>query len=292
MLNLRLCAPTSVDEAIQTLAQYGGEARPIAGGTALVLMMRQGLLAPSAVVRLDRVPGLDGISVEDGLVHIGAMATLGAVSNSPLVRAQLPVLAGACGLVGNVRVRNVATLAGCLCEADYASDPPGVLVALDARVRVQGPSGARELAVQDLVTGFYETALAPDELVTDVLVPVPPPGARAAYLKYSTRSSEDRPCLGTTALLNLDEERKIRALRVAVGAVAEIPLCLPAVEATALGQPPTEELFAAIAERYAEAADPITDVRGSAAYRRKMTAVFVRRALQRAAAGESGASRW
>src|SRR5919206_1629516 len=138
-----LHAPSSLEEAAAILARYEGEARPIAGGTALVLMIRQGLIAPPAVVRLDRVPGLDSITVEDGWLRLGPLATLRAVSESPLVRQHLPVLAGACALVGNVRVRNAATIGGNLCEADYASDPPGVLVALDARAVVHGPAGVR-----------------------------------------------------------------------------------------------------------------------------------------------------
>src|SRR4051794_31059028 len=167
-----LHAPSSVDEAVATLARYEGEARPIAGGTALVLMLRQGLIAPPAVVRLDRLPNLTGIAVEGDTLRLGALATLRAVGDSPVVRERLPLLAGACALVGNIRVRNAATIGGNLCEADYASDPPGVLVALDARVVVQGSGGRRELPVAELIADFYETSLAPDELVTEVRVPL------------------------------------------------------------------------------------------------------------------------
>lgn len=292
VVSLEIVRPASMDEAIQALEHYGGEARPIAGGTALVLMLRQGLLAPPAIVRLDRLPSLDRMSLEDGLLRVGAMATLRQVSESPEVRAHVPILAGACGLVGNVRVRNAATLVGCLCEADYASDPPAVLAALDARVRVQGRAGAREIAVQDFITGFYETALVPGELVTEIVVPVPPVETRQVYIKFSTRSSEDRPCLGACALLRLDQDGRIADLRVAVGAVADRPLRLPDVERAALGEPVSADLFGDIGQSYAAAADAITDVRGSAAYRKRMTAVFVRRALEQAAAGDSGAWRW
>jgi aerobic carbon-monoxide dehydrogenase medium subunit len=284
-----LHTPRSLEEAAATLARYEGEARPIAGGTALTLMIRQGLIAPPAVVRLDRVPNLAAIAVEDGSLRLGALATLRAVAESPLVRQHLPVLAGACALVGNVRVRNAATIGGNLCEADYASDPPGVLVALDARVRVVGQGGARELAVADLIQDFYETSLAPDEVVAEVHVPLPVAGTRGAYLKYVTRSSEDRPCVGATGLLRLDEAGAIADLRVAVGAVAGQPLRLAAVEAQARGQQPTDDLFAALGKQYAAAVEPVGDARGSAAYRQRMVGVFVRRALREALSGTPGA---
>jgi carbon-monoxide dehydrogenase medium subunit len=287
--DLLLHQPRSLAEACATLARYDGAARAIAGGTALVLMLRQGLLAPPALVRLDAIPGLDTIAEVDGTLRLGALATLSAVAASPLVRARVPVLAAACALVGNVRVRNAATLGGNLCEADYASDPPGVLVALDARVRIHGPHGARELPVAALVRDFYETALAPDELVTEVCIPLPAP--TGVYLKYVTRSAEDRPCVGVTALVRHAADGRLAEARVAVGAVAGRPLRLPAAEALAHGAVPDEALFHAIGQAYAAAAEPVSDARGSAAYRQQMVAVFVRRALRAAAAGQQGAWR-
>jgi carbon-monoxide dehydrogenase medium subunit len=270
------------------LADYQGDARAIAGGTAVVLMLRQGLIRPPALVRLDRIAGLDTISVEDSALRIGALTTLRDISASPLVAEHVPVLAEACGLVANVRVRNAATIGGNVCEADYASDPPGVLVALDARVRTRRAGITREVAVADLITDFYENSLEPDELVSDVLVPIPPPETQGVYLKYITRSAEDRPCLGVTALVRVSGSR-IADCRIAVGAVAGRPLRLPDAEGSARGHHPSEELFAQIGERYSQAVDPVADVRGSAEYRKEMVAVFVRRALQAAATGEAGA---
>jgi carbon-monoxide dehydrogenase medium subunit len=284
-----LHAPTTLAEACSLLADSGGEARAIAGGTALVLLLRQGLVQPSALVRLDRIPDLDHIAAEGEVLRLGPMATLRTVGDSPVVRERLPALAGACRLVGNVRVRNAATVGGNLCEADYASDPPGLLVALDARARVLSPRGTRDVPVAELLSDFYETTLAPDELVSEVVVPIPPAGTRSVYLKYITRSSEDRPCLGASALLRLAGDGTIAELRAAVGAIAGRPLRLPEVEAQARGEAPSDELFRAIGARYAAAADPVDDVRGSAAYRKRMVGVFVRRALQTAAAGQEGA---
>jgi carbon-monoxide dehydrogenase medium subunit len=143
--------------------------------------------------------------------------------------------------------------------------------------------------VADLITDFYETSLAPDELVSDVLIPIPPPEMHGVYLKFITRSAEDRPCLGVTALVQLDADGRIADARVAVGAVAGKPLRLSDVEATARGQQPSDELFREIGRRYSETVDPVGDVRGSAEYRKDMVAVFVRRALSAASSGDSGA---
>jgi carbon-monoxide dehydrogenase medium subunit len=287
--SFKLHAPTSLAEAGSLLAAGDGDARLIAGGTALVLMLRHGLIQSSALIRLDRIPGLDHITEADDTIRFGPMTTLGAVAASPAVQKGLPAFAGACHLVGNVRVRNAATVGGNLCEADYASDPPGVLVALDARVRVQGPSGEREIPVAELISDFYETTLGPGELVSEVMIPVPAAGTHSAYLKFITRSSEDRPCVGATGVVRFAADGTIADLRTAVGGIAGKPLRLPNVEAQAVGQAPSEELLRAIGEQYAAAADPVDDVRGSAAYRKRMVGVFVRRALQAAAAGQEGA---
>lgn len=289
MSSFSIHAPGSLHDACAILARYGDAARPIAGGTALVLMLRQGLVRPEALVRLDRIPDLQGVSLQDGALRIGATTSLRAASESPLVREHLPVLASAYTLVGNVRVRNAATVGGNVCDADYASDPPGILVALDAHARIHGPNSTRVVAIGDLIRGFYELDLAPDELVTDVLVPLPSPSTVVVYLKFLTRSSEDRPCVGTTALLRLEQDGRIADLRVAVGAVAETPVRYPEAEALALGELPSDELFGEIASAYARATTPLGDVRGSGSYRKRMIEVFVRRALQQASRGPSGA---
>jgi len=287
--HLALHTPDTLEEASQLLGQYQGEARAVAGGTAVVLMLRQGLIRPPALVRLDRLQGLNDIGVQDGTLRIGALATLQDIGASQVVAARVPVLAAACQLVANIRVRNAATIGGNLAEADYASDPPGVLLALDARVRARRGSTTREIPVAELVTDFYETSLAPDELITDVLVPLPAADARGVYLKFITRSAEDRPCLGATALVHLEADGRITEARAAIGGVAGKPIRFPDIEAAGRGQQPSDELFDEIGRGYAARVDPVGDVRGSAEYRKDMTAVFVRRALQAAARGESGA---
>ena len=147
----------------------------------------------------------------------------------------------------------------------------------------------RRATANEFFVAFYETVLQPDEIVTGVRVPIPPAGSGSVYHKFVTRSSEDRPCVGATALVRLDDGGRLAEVRVAVGAVAGQPLRLPEVERMARGQRPSDALFAEIGQRYGAAVEPVSDARGSAAYRQQMIAVFVRRALQRALAGESGA---
>jgi carbon-monoxide dehydrogenase medium subunit len=273
-----LARPASAEEACRTLGAAGEDAIVIAGGTAVVLMLRQGLIAPSLLVSLDRIDGLSAIEVAAEMLRIGARVTLDEIAASGAVRAHAPALARACGLVGNVRVRNAATLAGNLAEADYASDPPAVLACLGATCRVRGPDGARMVPIADLITGFYSTALSPAELITEILVPVAGRGERSTYLKYVTRSSEDRPCVGVAARAFFRGDA-IGGLSVTVGAVGSVPASRPDVCASVSGSRLDDATIAKVANGYSASIDPIEDARGSAWYRSEMIRVFITRAL-------------
>ena len=256
-------APASLDEALALRAERGDEATVLAGGTFLGILMNQGFLAPSALLSLGRVEELRAIAVADGELRLGAMATHRAVERSPAVRDGWPVLARAFSLVASPRVRNQATVGGVLADADYASDPPAMLAALDARAVLRSPRGERPVSVGELILGYYETCIEPDELLVEVRVPPQP--ARATYRKFRSRSSEDRPCAAVAAV------RGERGLRVVVGAVAETPQDFPDL---CDGEP------AEVAARYAERIEPLSDSRGSAAYRRRVIAAEVRRAVE------------
>ena len=255
------------------------EAMVIGGGTAVVLMLRQGLIAPRTLVSIGDVPGLDRIEAFQGALRIGARVTLREVASSPVVRSRVPALAYACARVGNVRVRNVATLAGNLAEADYASDPPSMLTCLDAWCTVEGRFGSRVVPVRRLIEDFYTTSLSPDEVITGIDVPLPRPGERSHYVKYVSRSSEDRPCVGVAARA-LVQDRVLHELDVVVAAVASTPSAVPEVTGAVLGRAFDEATIAAVAEGYADAIEPIDDVRGTPWYRTRMIRVFVRRALE------------
>lgn len=281
--------PTSLEEACELLADDTWDSTALAGGTAVSLMIRMGFLMPDRLVSLARVADLAGITARDDDIVIGAGVTLAEIAEHPDVRGRLPSLARACASVGNVRVRNVATLGGNVAEADYASDPPAVLASLAATCVVRGPSGTRWVAVDDVVVGHYTTSLEPGELITAMVVPTPA-GRRATYLKYVTRSSEDRPCIGVAA--RVDHERPagsgtavVGDLDVVVGAVASTPQRVPEATAAEIGRPLDDGAADRLAAAYVEAIDPIEDARGSSWYRRRMIGVFVRRAVQALAAG-------
>jgi carbon-monoxide dehydrogenase medium subunit len=269
-------APSSLEEALAQRAEHGDEATVLAGGTFLGILLNQGFLSPSAFLSLGGVPELRGIEVADGSLRLGAMTTHAAVERSGAVRGGWPVLARAFGLVASPRVRNQATVGGVLADADYASDPPAVLAALGARVLLRSAQGARTVRIEELILGYYETCIEPDELLVEVVVPPAP--ARAVYRKFRSRSSEDRPCVAVAAT------RDGGRVRVVVGAVAEVPQHFPDVCSLADGQPLEPALRDEIARRYAERIEPMSDPRGSAAYRRRVTAVEVRRALEQVAA--------
>ncbi|HET7388630.1 MAG TPA: xanthine dehydrogenase family protein subunit M [Nocardioidaceae bacterium] len=274
----RFVEPQTVADAWRDLAEDPWGAKVIAGGTAVVLMMRQRLLAPSSLVSIRGIPALRGIATADGVVRIGATTTLSEVASSPEVRRHAPSVARACALVGNPRVRNAATLGGNLAEADYASDPPAALAAVGARCTIVGPDGQRTVPVAELITGFYETVLAPAELVESIELPAPAGERREVYLKYRSRSSEDRACVGVAARIDLDRGRVADA-DVVVGAVASTLQRAPEALAELRGRRLDAEAAGSVARAYAAAIEPMHDGRGSASYRRKMIQVFVRRAL-------------
>jgi carbon-monoxide dehydrogenase medium subunit len=272
--------PTDFSEAISLLDQYADDAKIIAGGTSVVLMLQQKLIAPSLLISLGRVPGHNHIRVEDDGLHIGALAKIRDLERSEIVQKFSPALAHTFHVVANVRVRNQATIGGNLAAADYAADPPAMLTALEARLRVQGPQGMREIPLTEFFLGFYTTALEPNEILAEVIIPSLPVSARTSYHKYTSISAEGRPCVAVGAVADFDVEGACSNLRVAVGAATETPQRVSEAEALADGKALTDELIAAIADEYARTLDPLTDVRGSAWYRKEMIRVFIKRALQ------------
>lgn len=283
MRELEILEPKTVEEGVHLLAEIGDEAKVLGGGTALVLMYTQGLIEPHYMISLGRIPDLSYIRYEPGTgLRIGAMTPHRAIERSPVVRDKFPVLADVFHKVANVRIRNQATVGGVLAEADYASDPPSVLIALNAQVNVVGSNGQRTLPVDGFIQGFYYTALKPDEIITEVVVPEIPDNTQAAYLKYVTRSSEDRPCVGVAAVVQ-QRNGVCDNLRVVVGAVAPSPQELKEVEKLAQGQQLTERVVREIARRYADEIEPLSDMRGSSWYRKQVIEVLVRRAIEQAA---------
>jgi len=276
-------APRGLDEALAVLREHGEDARVVAGGTALVTMMRQHLVRPGCLVSLRDVQGLNRIEAANGAFRLGALVTHREAEVSPLVRERLPVLAETFRRVGTVRIRHMATIGGALAHADPNQDPPVTLLALGARVEIRGARGHRELPLGEFFRDYYETALEPGELVTAVTVPLLPVASGATFLKFLPRTADDYATVAVAAIVTLapDGER-CREARIALGSVGVTPLRGMAAEALLSGQRLSESLLQAAGEAVKGVVDPLSDHRGSAAYKREMTGVMVGRALTHA----------
>jgi carbon-monoxide dehydrogenase medium subunit len=279
--------PTSLEEVHAALREYGDDARLMAGGTALVLLMRQRLVQPRVVVSLRHVPGLDAIEPLDGGLRIGALATHRRVELHPLVRERFPALAETLQRVATIRIRNMGTLGGNLAHADPAQDPPATLLALGAQVQVVGPNGPRTIPLDEFFVDYYENALAPGEVLTHIDLPAPPPRQAQAFSKFLPRSVDDYATVAVAVCLRLAPNGRCEEARIGLGSVGPTPLRARAAEALLRGQELTEAVLREAGAAAAAECDPLSDIRGSAEYKREMVKVWlvrtVRRALERAA---------
>ena len=276
-------APRTVEEVLALLREHGDDARVIAGGTALVTMMRQRLVLPECLVSLRDVEGIGGIEATKGEIRLGALTTHRDVEVSPLVKERSSVLAETFRRVATVRIRHMATVGGSLAHADPNQDPPVTLLALDASVEIRRAGGERKLPLSAFFRDYYETALEPGELVTAVTVPPLPPESGAAFIKFLPRSAEDYATVSVAAIVTLEAGgKRCREARIALGSVAPTPLRAAKAEALLHGGQLDEQLLRAVGEAAKGEVDPLTDHRGSADYKREMTAVMVGRALTQA----------
>lgn len=275
--------PKSLKEAQQTLREFGTDAKLIAGGTALIIMMKQRLVRPTCLINLQALKSLKTIEPKNGAVRIGSLATHREVENSPLVKRSLPLLAETYHHVATVSVRNMATVGGGLAHADPNQDPPPTLIALGASVKASSPNGSRVVPLEEFFTDYYESVLQPDEVITEVLVPRLPPNSAGAYMKFLPRTADDYATVSAAAVVTLEPNRKIfKDVRIALGSVGTTPVRAREAEAVLRGQPVKPEALREAGEKAKGEVDPISDLRGSAEYKREMAAVFVRRALEKA----------
>jgi carbon-monoxide dehydrogenase medium subunit len=282
MISFTYLEPVDIDEALTTLARYGDEAKVIAGGTGLVNLMKQRLVQPTYLIGLRRLAGLGGVDY-DGALRIGALCTHRTIETSSLVRDHAALLTDAFQRVASVRIRALATIGGALAHADPNQDTPPALMALDAQVRLRSQRRTREVSVCEFFTGYYETVMEPDELITTVIIPPQPAHSSVAFIKFLPQTHDDYATVAVAARLTLDGDRIVDA-RVALGAAAATPVRARAVENALRGQAITPAMFRAAATLAADEVDPTSDFRGSAAYKRDMAVVFVQRALARAVA--------
>lgn len=278
--------PKSLKEVQQELKQFGSDGKLIAGGTALIIMMKQRLVRPACLISLRSVRGLEGIAEKNGALTIGGATTHRAVETSSLVRRRIPILAETYRHVATVRVRNMATVGGGLAHADPNQDPPPTLIALGASVKVSSANGSRVIPLEEFFTDYYETVLKPEEVITELSVPRLPANSGAAFLKFLPRTADDYATVSAAAVVTLDRTKKIFSdVRIALGSVGTTPIRAREAEAVLRGQPVKAEALRAAGEKAKSTVDPISDFRGSAAYKKEMAAVFVRRALEKALGG-------
>lgn len=278
MTPFELLEPATVGEALALLDPDDPAVRPIAGGTALMLMVKSGLYRPQRLVSLRALPAWTSIATtQDGGLEIGAMVRLAEIERSPEVRRAAPVIADALLTQSNVRVRNVATIGGNLAHGDPHMDLPPVLIALGVSIRVVGPGGERDIPVEELCTGYMTTVLANDELIALLRVP-PQTGRRAAHAKVTARSADDWPALGIAVSVGASDTR------IAVGAATEIAMRLPQTEALLAGKSLDDKLLREAGKCAAAEAPVVGDLHGSAAYKRVLVDVHLRRVMQRALA--------
>jgi carbon-monoxide dehydrogenase medium subunit len=263
-------AARSVDEAVEHLAA-DEEAVAVSGGTSIGLLTGQGLINPPKLVWLGRIPGLDAVTASEHAVTIGAGVTLLDLARHPLLRQGAPALAKAAGVVGNPRVRAVATVGGALAHGDPRQDVPPALLALGATVTLVGPHGQRHVQLGAFYTGFMETVLQPGDVITAVTVPLVE-GRRSDYLRFTPGSAADYPTVGAAVAVTWDASGQPAGAAIALAGVAPTPLLVPAPD----GRLDLE----AAALAAAGAARPTDDRLGSASYKRAMAAVWTRRALE------------
>jgi aerobic carbon-monoxide dehydrogenase medium subunit len=280
MTPFELVEPTTLREAVALLDPDDPTVRPIAGGTALMLMMKAGVFRPTRLVSLRKLAGQYGrvAAGANGALTIGALTPLAVVERSDEVARAVPVIPRAMQRLSNVRVRNVATVGGNLAHGDPHMDLPPILIALRAEVAVLGPSGERTIAVEDLFAGYFETVLAKNELIAELRIPAQGK-TRAAYLKVTTGSAEDWPALGVAVAIEA-EGTAVKSARVVVSAATEKATRLKAAEKAIAGTNIDDKTVARMADTAAEEAECISDVRGSAAYKRELIRVYAGRAVR------------
>ena len=272
-------APESLEEVVRHLHENGEDAKPLAGGHSLLPLMKLRLAAPTLLVDLRRVPGLHGVQQDNGSVRIGALTTHATVAATP----ELGVLSRAAGLIADQQVRNRGTIGGSLAHGDPASDLPAVLLAAEGEVAAQGPNGSRTIAAGELFQDFLTTALAPDEVITEVRLPSSD-GWGFGYEKFNRRA-EDWAMVGVCALIKKASDGSCEDVRIGLTHMGSTPLRATASEAALRGGGLDADSIASAAEQAAEGTEPPADLNATADYKRHLARVLTKRALTTAAEG-------
>jgi len=280
-LDLQYSEPSTLEETFSILAKNEG-AKIFAGGTDVIVSMREGKIAPTQIVNIKKIPNLDRIEpIDDYGLRIGALATISAVESSAMIRNAFPLIAEAAHQLGSFQVRNRATLGGNLCNSSPSADMAPPLIALEATAEIVGPNGMRTVKLEDFFTGPGKTVLARTEILTGILVPNPPKDSYGAFLKHGPRQCMDIATVNAAVVMTM-KGRTCQDVRIVLGAVAPIPMRAKKAEEEIRGKPIEEESVRKVGGIAATECMPITDVRGSAEYRREIVSVLVRRLFAKA----------
>ncbi|HNR06753.1 MAG TPA: xanthine dehydrogenase family protein subunit M [Saprospiraceae bacterium] len=274
-------APATLQDAIGLLQKYGDEAKILAGGHSLIPMMKLRFATPGYLIDINNIPGLSSIQEENGFIRIGALVREAEVEHSALLTGHYPIFADSTRLIADPQVRNMGTIGGNLAHGDAANDHPAVMLALRARVVATGPKGSRTIAIDDFFQGFYTTALEPEEILTEIQIPIPPGHTGSAYYKLE-RKVGDYAIAGVAVVLTLDGNL-VKSIGIGLTNVNPVPMRASRSEEFLLGKPLTDENLAQAGKLAAEDCSPSTDLRGSEEYKRDMVAVVLRRMVKLAA---------
>lgn len=270
----------SVDEAVTLLARYEDDAKLLAGGHSLIPLLKLRFAQPAHLIDVRKIPGLAGIREADGAVIIGATTTHWMLESSDLLKKKLPIIPEAASQIGDVQVRNMGTIGGSLAHADPAADLPAVMLALDAQLIAIGPKGARTIPVSDFFVGLLTSALEPNEVLTQIRIPIPPAGTGSAYAKYPHPASRFA-LVGVAAVITMNGDTIDRA-RVAITGVGPTAVRLPSVEQALTGNRADDATLAAAAQHASDGVETRADLQGSAAYKAQLASVYTLRAITRA----------
>lgn len=273
---------TGLEEALDLLSRHGEDAHLMAGGTAVILLLKQGLIEPAVIIGLGGLSGLARIDVSGDMLEIGALNTLRRVERDPVILAHAPAVAAAIAQVATARVRNQATLGGNLVHADPAQDPPPILLVHDAEVVLHGPSGARTVPLTRFFVDVFETDIRPNEILTTIRVPKPSAMSHFEYIKFLPRTVDDYATVSVAVRVDPGLDGRIDDARIALGNAGAVPFRALDAEAALRGRSPSASRIQEVAALAADAADPVDDIRGSATYKREMVRVWTGRALHRA----------
>jgi carbon-monoxide dehydrogenase medium subunit len=282
-------SPQTLDEAIALLQKLGPEAKLLSGGQSLIPMMKLRLVSPAHIVDINRIPDLDYISERDGHLKIGALAREHQIESSETVKTKFPILADTAKVIADPLVRSQATVCGNLAHGDPANDHPATMLALGATVVATGPNGQREIAIEDFFPGLFTTALEPEEILTEIRIPFPPPKSGGAYLKLE-RKVGDFATAGVAVQITLDDSGACSRAGIGLTNVGMTPIKARQTEAFLAGKKLDESVVQQAAELAASESQPMDDIRGSAEYKRDLVRVLTTRALTRALDRAKGAA--